>query len=620
MRQKRQKGEKFFLLRPAADPRWSAGRRAVYYVWRAALVFCAGLCMGLALLLLAVGPYSAYVLTGYVTDGTLLLLNTLPVGLLTLLLYGALGRPRAAFLLGGGVFLGLSLGNYYKLYFRDDPLYFEDLTILREAGNMAGGGHYSLFVDKKIALAVLCLILGAVLLGLLAPGKLPGWKKRLAAVLGSLAVMACLAPVYLDASRYDRVENYELLNRWSPTQNYIAHGFVYPFLHSVSDFVETAPAGYSSEKAEAILAQYDGADIPEDRKISVIAVMREAYADFSRYGIEGFDASCYDGYHALEAESLSGDLMTNIFAGGTVDSERCFLTGDYRLKNFRGDANSYLWYLRDQGYTVEGSHPYYGWFYNRKNVNAYLGFERYRFYEGDYELLTDAMYPEDAILYPEVYRDLISSRDDGKPCFSFVLNVQSHGPYETGSYGGDREYLTGNYSQACKNAFNNYMDIIMQGDEALLDLVEQLRADGEPVVLVTFGDHLPWMGDGNVFYDEMGVDLDPGTEAGFRTHYQTRYLLWANPAAREILGDVFTGEGPTISPCYLMDLLFEKCGWDGPAYMQAMEDFRAVFPVVTTNGCYVVDGAFTDAIPEDREELFLQFQWLQYYWRNEFLY
>ena len=52
----------------------------------------------------------------------------------------------------------------------------------------------------------------------------------------------------------------------------------------------------------------------EDRKINIIGLMREAYADFSLYDVEGLDVSGYDVYHALEAESYTGDLVTNIFA------------------------------------------------------------------------------------------------------------------------------------------------------------------------------------------------------------------------------------------------------------------------------------------------------------------
>lgn len=609
--------DRCFLLRPQPQGEWSRGRRAAYWLWRWGLTFCAGLCMGLVLLLFAYGGYSWEVFLDYFRSPLLLTLNALPAAALALLFYAVTGRAWAGFLAGGGVALGFSLGSYFKLLFRDDPLYFADLLILREAGDMAAS--YRLFVDKRMAFAAVCLLLGTALLRLLCPGKRLGWKGRTGAAAAVLAGCLALWPVYGSEKLYDSVENFDHLNRWSPTQNYVSRGFFYPFLHSIGEFVETPPEGYSKREAQALLDRYQDRDIPRDKQVSVIAIMREAYVDFSQYGIDGLDVSGYDLYHGLEAESYRGDLLTNIFAGGTIDTERCFLTGNYELKNFRGSANSYLWYLRDQGYTVEGSHPYYQWFYNRQNVNSYLGFQRYRYYEDTYGALTKAYYPEDAVLYPQVLADYKASQAAGKPYFSFVLNVQSHGPYDTENYDGQTQYLTGDYSQACKNAVNNYMDAIMQGDEALMDLVDQLREDPDPVVLVLFSDHLPWMGDGNVFYDELGMDIDPGTEEGFRRHYTTRYLLWANAAAREVLDNDFTGDGPTVSPCYLMNLLFDQCGWTGPAFMQAMEDMRQVFPVVTTHGYYVVDGDFTDSIPAARRELFDQFRYLQHYWRNEFL-
>ncbi len=427
--------------------------------------------------------------------------------------------------------------------------------------------------------------------------------------------------MYLDTDTYNAVENYDLLNRWNPSQNYIAHGFVYPFFHSITDLMETPPKGYDKAKAAALLSVYEDADIPAGRQINIIAVMREAYVDFSRYGVEGLDASSYELYHQLEAESYTGDLVTNIFGGGTVDTERCFLTGNYRLKKFRSNTNSYLWYLREQDYTVEGSHPYYQWFYNRQNVNGYLGFERYRFLEGDYEHFTSAALPEDSILYPEVYADFGANKASGKPYFSFVVNVQSHGPYNTDSYSGATAFLTGDaYSDTCKNAMNNYISAIHDSDLQLMKFIDKLRADPAPVVLVTFGDHLPWMGDNAAFYDDMGIDLDPGTDTGFFNHYSTRYLIWANPAAVKILDHRVTGSGPRISPCYLMGLLFQQLGWEGPAYMQMLDELMEIFPVVSTTGYYVVDGVPTSTIPSERLELFQNFLFLQQYWRNEWLY
>lgn len=612
--------DRCFLLRRQPDPQWTVGRRAAWALWRAGLLLCAALCLGVVVLLLAYGPYSREVLWDYLASGTILWLNIFPVAALVVLLYGLTGRSWLAFFLGGLATVGLSLGNYYKLVFRDDPLYLEDLLTLREAGAMATGEHYSLFLNRRIAVVVLCWLLGTAALALLSRGVLRGWKKRLPVVLAALLAGVCLWNACQDATRYNSVENYAHLRRWSATQNYISRGFVYPFLHSAAELADTPPEGYSQETAAALLAEYTDADIPADRQVSVIAVMREAYVDLSRYDIPGMDAEGYDLYHALREESYSGDLLVNIFAGGTVDSERCFLTGDHELKNFRAATNSYLWYLRQQGYTVEGSHPYYQWFYNRRNINSYLGFENYRFLEGDFENLTSAAMPADRILYPEVYADYVANKETGKPYFSFVLTVQSHGPYATGSYGGETEYLTGDYSDACKNAVNNYRSTIYSGDQALLELVEQLRNDPDPVVLLVYSDHLPWMGDGNAFYDELGLDLDTGTEAGFRNYYTTEYLIWANDAAKAVLGNDFVGEGPTVSPCYLMNLLFEQCGWEGPAFMQAMDELRQVFPVVTTNGYYVVDGQLVTRIPEERQELFRQFEYLQYYWRSRFLY
>ena len=610
--------DRIFFLRRQPDMAWPVGKKVGYFLWRFLVLLAAGISLGALALIFAYGNYSWGVFLGYFDNLFLVAMNVLPAVLLLFVFYGLTGRAWLAFLLDGALVLGLSIGSYFKLIFRDDPVHFEDMLILREAGAMAGSEHYALFIDKRIAVALVCWIGGTLLLALLVRGAARGWRRRAGTALVALAVGAALSPVYLDEDIYNGVENYEYLNQWSATQNYISHGFLYPFLHSITEMVETPPKGYSEDTAEELLSAYTDADIPEDRRVNVIALMREAYVDFSRYGIEGLDTSGYDFYHRLEEESYHGDLVTNIFAGGTVDSERSFLTGDYQVRNYRSNANSYVWYLRDQGYTVEGSHPYYQWFYNRLNVNGYLGFERYRFLEGDYEELTSAYLPEDSILLPEIYRDFQANKATGKPYFSFSVNVQSHGPYTTTESYSPVPYLTGDYTEACKNAMDNYMAAIMNSDMELEKLIDQLRAEEEPVVFILFSDHLPWMGDSNVFYDEMGMDISGDTAESFLRHYTTEYLIWANDAAKEVLGCDFVGEGPTISPCYLMNVAFELMGWEGPAFMQAMEELRQVFPVVTTHDCYVVDGVFTDAVPAERQDLFDEFLYLQYYWTHEF--
>ena len=612
-----------FFLRREAEPGWPVWKTIIFYSYRVLALLLASVCLGTLLLCFAYGAYSWGVFEGYFASAQILVMNVLPVVLLVFLFYGITGRAWSAFLIGGGIAFGFSLGSYYKLTFRDDPLHFEDMFILREAKAMAGGSRYALFVDKRIAVTAICLLLGTLVLFLLVRGRLGCWRLRVPAAMTAVLAAAAVMPAYLDDELYGRVDNYEYLNQWSATQVYIAHGFFYPFIHSVKDSLDFPPSGYSEGKTRELLSGYEDADIPEDRKINIIALMREAYVDFSRYDITGLDTSGYELYHQLEAESLTGNLVTNIFAGGTVDTERCFLTGSYKVRNFRSNQNSYLWYLRDQGYTVEGSHPYYQWFYNRQNINSYLGFERYRYLEDDYinlcEDFTDDTLPEDALLLPEIYSDFQKNKATGKPYFSFSVNVQSHGPYAVWDTGSP-ERMDMSYSLACRNAMNFYLNTIFETDEELAKLMDRLRSDPDPVVLVTFGDHMPWMGDSNAFYDEMGMDIDPGEEEGFYNHYATRYLIWANEAAREIIGHDLQGDGPDISPCYLMNLVFQQLGWEGPAFMQAMEPMMETFPVVSTKGRYQVDGELVESIPEDRKDLFRQFLYMQYYWSREFIY
>ena len=69
-----------------------------------------------------------------------------------------------------------------------------------------------------------------------------------------------------------------------------------------------------------------------------------------------------------------------------------------------------------------------------------------------------------------------------------------------------------------------------------------------------------------------------------------------------------------------MNLVFRQLGWEGPAFLQAMDGMMDVFPVVTTNDRYVVDGALVNEIPPQREALFRDFLYLQQYWRTEFLF
>ena len=145
-----------------------------------------------------------------------------------------------------------------------------------------------------------------------------------------------------------------------------------------------------------------------------------------------------------------------------------------------------------------------------------------------------------------------------------------------------------------------------------------LRDTEEPVILVLFGDHKPWMGNRNTVYEALGVSLDLSTEDGFRNYYATPYLIWANDAAKAILGSDFSGSGPEISPCFLMNEVFSLAGWGGSEYMKFMNEVKEVLPVIHTSGRYVTDGVLTQTLPEDAGRWLERFRQVQYYRQTNF--
>ena len=128
--------DRCFLLRPQPQGEWSRGRRAAYWLWRWGLTFCAGLCMGLVLLLFAYGGYSWEVFLDYFRSPLLLALNLFPPLLLAWLGYFLSGRCWCGVLLSGLFGVGLPLINYYKVMLRGDPMRASDILLLRTAGGI----------------------------------------------------------------------------------------------------------------------------------------------------------------------------------------------------------------------------------------------------------------------------------------------------------------------------------------------------------------------------------------------------------------------------------------------------------------------------------------------------
>lgn len=591
-----------------------------HQIWIALALTGLGCCIGLLSLLfsaVAVETLEAGELfVSYLTNPLVLFLNLWPPVLLVWLFYFLFRRAWVGFLGGFIPIIGVALVNYFKIQLRADPFLAADLGLASEAAGIVG--KYQLEINWLIWLTVAAFVMGLVFSIVLMPKGLKGWPLRMLGALSAGALLCVsFVSIYLNDYYYEKTGG---AMPWDEALDYVSKGGIYPFLHSFQEIIFVAPEDYDEPTAAELLEQYEDADIPQDQKVSVMGIMLEAFCDLTDFEVLAQQDSVMEVYapwHELSEQSVSGRLLTNIFAGGTVDTEWAFLTGYSNHSDFIQNTDSYVWYLDGQGYQTFGSHPGFGWFYDRQTINQFLGFQEYWFTENHYGELVDpvaAQWNSDHILMEELLKQLQQRVSDG-PCFSFSVSYQNHGPYEW-EYTIADEYLTPEttgLSDSTCNIWNNYLMRVSDTLSAITDLVNGLEEMEEPVVLVLFGDHKPWGGNGNTGYTDLGCTFDLTTTQGFYDYYATPYLIWANSAAKEVLGNDFTGDGGDFSPCFLMEEVFTQCGWEGPGFMQLAREARELTPLIHEQGIYWKDGAPCYELTEEEQKLISMYQNVEYY-------
>ncbi len=622
---KQSKIKKFFSL-PVFEKDckgMTAKNKVLYGAFNILLLLAASAALGLASLLIAYGPaYSNRIFIDYLCHPMILFLNIAPAAVLTFLLYGIIGRGWIAYSVSSVVVLGFSMANYFLLKFRDDPLMFSDILYIKEAANISSEGYdYSL--GSKMIFAILTCVFFVLVLLIFQRWRLGGGARVYLLSLVCLSLFM-ISPLYTDSDVYNnKTQNFDHANRWSSTQFYVSKGFVYPFVYSIKDAFSVAPDGYDENKVQEILSAYTDADIPEDKKINVVGIMLEAFCDLEKIGVTGIKEDVYSCYRRIRDENLSGELVTNIFGGNTIQSERAFLTGYIRLDNFRRNVNSYVRYFNSQGYYTDGAHPSEDWFYNRKNINKYLGFENYRFKENYFEDVYGSGMRLDSNVLPDIFDHVKGAIEHGdRPYFGFSVTYQGHGPYATTyrEWGNGTYYNNPDMSEQTNYILDNYLGSVKDTGWRLSQFVDKIKAEEEPIVLVVFGDHKPWLGDGNSVYHELGINIDLSTHEGFMNYYGTEYVIVANDAAKEIIGNDFTGKGPTTSPCFLMNVLFDELGWEGPAYMQYTDSVMAQLPALNDTGTIDSAGHFSpySTLAGYLIDVKDEYKYVQYYMSNNY--
>lgn len=565
----------------------------------------------------AIGVYDRSLFYGYFRYPLIFLLNWLPILLLQVLLLAVFNRHWLAFLVTCSTFLTASIGNFFKLKFRDEPFVFRDIGSVRAGLSVAGS--YGISLNRRIIFSIIIILLITILLAIFCKQRLKSLQ-RVAMVFGIvMASYPLWKSVYSNSDLYYKLgEKNQVMTTWDARQYFTANGFVYPFLFSITESRDIPPEGYDAAAAEALMSLYNDETIPEDKKSNILVLQMESLTDLEAMGAKNISEEVYKPLRLLQKESLCGTLIANVIGGGTIDTERCVLTGSYGLQSYRGDSPSYIRYLNSQGYFTSGGHPNRGYFYNRSNVAKYLGFQEFLSTDNYYQEITGGAWRCDESFLPDVFRQFLEYSKEKQAVCDFRISLQGHGPYNSESYDRERDlWRSDNASDTTRHVVNNYLSMITETQKLLLNGLNTLRDEPEPMIVLIYGDHNPYLSSEQV-YQELGITFDMSTEEGFLDYYGTPWLIWANEAAKAFYGKTFSGNGPTVSPGYLLNVLFQELGWRGSAFMQFTDTVMKRLPVVSTNGYYIENGEYTLSPSKAGEELLTEYRTVQFWIKENY--
>lgn len=566
-------------------------------------------------------PVSVLAMLGKMLRQPLILfLNWLPIALLTAAFAFAFRNVFFSSALVGLIAGAMSLINRVKLTIRGEPFVPRDISLIKEAADAAGSYDMTLpwfQIGCLVVMTAVFIVLG-VLLPLKKSEDAPKKRGALVRVMGFVLCLAVLVGavglVYSSADLYNSFETTEPYNL-SSVNNEL--GFVYYFCYHFSTYKIEKPEGFDREEAASWEIGYESA--PDAADVNVVFVMNEAFSDILNEDVFVFPEgeNPMEVYNTMaEGENAwAGHIVVPYFAGGTADTEFDVASGMQTnllnpaapsLTAFRTvnrDLDSIFRIFGADGYTSCFMHPGQSWFYNRENVYDWFGADESFFVE-DF----DAEYKGSWVTDESVLRELVSRFEEksagGGLDFTYAVTIQNHMSYTAEKYG---DYVcpevetTAELSPEIQTAVNVYAEGIRDANAMLEDLTEFYSEQSEPVLLVFFGDHLPYLGDNRQGYAELGLPAASvtGGEDPFAA-YTAPVLFWCNDAAAEALDFANAIEAldlpadGRISACYLGAAVLELTGrGEVSPWFAFLNEMRRELPVLH-NGYYEsADGEIT---------------------------
>ena len=571
------------------------------------------------------------VLVIFKAQPTLIVLNAMPVGLLLLIFTCLFRNVFFGAALTNLIVCGFSVANRVKIEVRDEPVFPRDLALLKEVGAIVSDYDISYpwgAIGIVVIASLLLVVLGVFIRCKPFPlARLRGWFGSLLGIIASGAVLVSL--IFTVYASNDLYNSFKVSNAYYVPAVFNELGFPYCFCHQFTTYPVDKPDGFSKGQAE-LWEQEAAPQKGEKQPVNVIMVMNEAFSDITDHEAFAFDETNepLPNLQAMRQDphAVTGHIVVPNFAAGTANTEFDVMTGiqtnalsattTSAMRVVNRNLDSLFRVYGENGYHTSYFHPGDNWFYNRENVLAWMGAEETRFTNGMENMETKGRWVTDQYLVGQIQNEFEETVAGGNTLFHYMTTIQNHMSYTPDKYGEGYSYpdvpLNISVSGHVETLLKVYIEGARDADAMLGQLKEYFSAQEKPVVLVFFGDHLPYLGDNQVGYEELGMAAEPYWAE--LASYETPFVIWANDTAFEMLDWSAAVELPeTISASFLGAAVLELTGHSSDSsWFSFLNDLRREFPVVQKNTAVLSDGTVANPVLLDDQPSAALEKWRQW--------
>lgn len=479
----------------------------------------------------------------------------------TLVFYAVSGKPWISVFIVQLFYLTLTIISILKQSINGSPLFLKDFEFVNNLSELAGFSSGKLSFSPLTAFIIfLNIIVIALLFYFERKKEKTSIKSRLVFMVSGVIIGA----IFFNPVMY-RVNHSISIEQSTEEEKIAAFGAVNGlyFTYSSKAIMNLNPTNFEIKEAQkevdSAIEKYSFSDNTPITP-NVIFIMSEAFFDITELPGVSYSSDPCPVFHKLSQEGTSGKFISPTFSGGTGYVEAEVLTGlcgknlniNDNLTSLSTDSYKRMPVITDvfknYGYETTFVHSYNSELYNRKNMYAGFGFDNIYFHDS---------FPKETERHNELISDsdltkkiisLIEEKDE-KPLFMYAVSMENHYPYINGKYAPDERINVKSKKLDTKELeiLNALADGINGADTALGELIDYLKTETEPYMVIFFGDHLPNLSttDGKSLYTSLGVSSSNITSKWNSDELykmlKTDYVIWTNYDEETVFPDKTEG-------------------------------------------------------------------------------